>query len=156
MSKPFNLTTDSTWPLSVWSSLSLQVCKSSNLDTKTTKIQQFQCSTNCTSVINFRAENSRQRRDQWSLFISSLVYFPTEVSLEVSPCNLRTSFGLFSHLIEISEAGPVIEHLGIRWLQTMKRSLCMCPLELPCFLPKILLPCECNLSHRGKDVTTAS
>lgn len=61
------------------------------------------------------------------------------------PSYFSSSFGFFSHLIELCEMCSFSKHLGVRWLQPMQCSLCMRPLKLPLFLPKVLLCCESNL-----------
>lgn len=64
------------------------------------------------------------------------------------PRNFSSSFGFFSHVIEFCEMRPFSKHLGVRWLQSMQSSLCMCPLKLTLFLPKVLLSCESNLHNK--------
>ena len=48
-----------------------------------------------------------------------------------------------SHLIQLVH--PLREQLGIWWLQSVEGPMIVCPLELPLFLAKVLLPSKCNL-----------
>lgn len=67
------------------------------------------------------------------------------MSISSIPSNFSSPFGFFSHVIEFCEMSPLGEHLSIRRLQTVQRSLCVSPLQLTLFLSEILLSCERNL-----------
>ena len=64
------------------------------------------------------------------------------------PCNLRSSFSLFSHLIKVSVTCTFIEHLGLWWVKAMKSPLCMCPFKFAFFPSEVLFPCKSNLKNK--------
>jgi hypothetical protein len=61
------------------------------------------------------------------------------------PCNLCTSFSLFSHLIKRSMICAFVEYLGLWRVKTVKCPLRMCPFKFTFFLSKIFLSCKSNL-----------
>lgn len=59
---------------------------------------------------------------------------------------------LFSYPIKFIDT-TAIPIFSLGWMQPMEGPLCLCPLKLPIFFPKILLPRECNLYKKKQEPT---
>lgn len=159
MSRPFNFTTDSTWPFSVSSSLNLEW----------ERIRKFSCCAQLLHYICFMHKKS------WKQIVigemvpnaesgreSTTILYKCRKTLSICrfkhylvwwvfyiPCNLSSSLCLFSHLIKLCEITAITKRqLRLGRLQPMEGPLCMCPFELLFFFPKILFPRESNLQYQ--------
>lgn len=163
MSRPFNFTTDSTWPFRVSSSLNLKrereriqllhiiVTLHLFLAQRIQQIKSYYKTGNgsccrirqgeCRSLVKMQENIStwricRFKQDYW---VWCVFYIPG---------NLSSSLCLFSHLIKFCEITAIAKRLlTLRRLQSMEGPLCMCPFELLFFFPKILFPRESNLQN---------